>query len=158
MYTVNFFDGTTFEGGNPSDSKWDEIPKKAITSIEYSLTPFITYRFADFDAYNHCVERVKGVNNSLNTITKVVIMGAVKNRVYQIVLDATGSVFQTTVAAGEEYSTQTKLDANGRFAGWINPKPLTSGWKSGAKRPAGVEPRLEKMVNEGLTTVENQTN
>ena len=141
-YTITFEDGTEFVGGSPADSKWDSIPKKPIKQLEYRLTPMIGYLFKDFDAYNHLVERVKTVNASGELITKLVVMGAVANRVYQIILDSQGNVFRTVVGAGKEYSPSCKLE-DGKFAGWNNPKPLTVGWKTGAQRPKGVEPRLE---------------
>ena len=140
MYTVTFSDGTTFQGDTPSDSKWDEIPKKPIKSIVYSLTPFIKYSFSDFDAYNHCVERVRGVNKTFEKITKVVIMGRTKNRIYQIMMDDSGGVFQLVVADGKEYSPRSRI-VDGKFAGWDNGKPL-GGWIVGIQDGS---PRLEKV-------------
>ena len=141
MYTILFSDGSTFEGGNPQDSKWDQIPNKAIQSILYSLTPFISYKFSDFDSYNHCVERVRGVNTSMEVISKVIIMGRTKNRVYQIMMDDKGGVYSLVVENGKEYSPQSKI-VDGKFAGWANGKPLTGGWVKGIE---GGEPRLEKI-------------
>lgn len=150
MYTITFIDGSKFEGGNPSDSKWDKMGNLPIKSIEYSLTPFIKYRFRDFDSYNHCVERVKGVNKSIDLISKVIIMGSTKNRVYQIILDKDGQVFQTVVPYGKEYSPYSKI-VNGKFAGWSNPKPL-AGWKHGVVDGA---PKLQKIfIRNGVETVE----
>ena len=37
MYKIYFEDGTDFIGGEPTDSKWNEMPNKTITKIEYSL-------------------------------------------------------------------------------------------------------------------------
>jgi hypothetical protein len=148
MYTITFVDGTTFEGGNPQDSKWDEIPKKPIKSVLYSITPFMQYLFKNFEAYNHCVERVRGVNMSYAAITKVIIMGLTKNRVYQIILDKDGSVYQTVVAYGKEYSPYSK-QIDGKFAGWDNGKPLT-GWVQGVPLESlerDDSPRLEKICN-----------
>lgn len=140
MYTVIFSDGTTFEGGSPAKSLWNEIPHKPIQSIEYSLTPFIKYRFSGFESYNHCVERIRGVNKSLELISKVIIMGRTRNRVYQIMMDKDGNVFQLVVPEGKEYSPQSKI-IDGKFAGWDNGKAL-SGWHEGL---FGEVPKLEKI-------------
>jgi hypothetical protein len=139
MYSIAFDDGTTFEGGNPSESRWGEIPKKPIKSIDYSLTPFITYHFEGFEAYNHMIERIKGVNKAIDVIDKVCIMGLTKNRVYQILLIRDGSVFQLVVPYGKEYSPQIKL-MNGKFNGWENGKSL-AGWREGL---LGGIPKLTK--------------
>ena len=140
MYKVTFEDGTSFEGGSPSESKWGEIPNLPIKSIEYSLTPFLTYLFSGFESYCHVVERVQGVNKGLSLISKVIIMGRTKNRVYQIMMDSTGSVFQLVVKDGQEYSPSSKI-IDGKFGGWDNGRPL-SGWKVGI---VGGEPKLEKI-------------
>lgn len=144
MFITTFTDGSTFQGGNPQDSKWDQMPNLPIKEIEYSLTPFIKYVFKDFDGYNHCVERVRGVNTSFERITRVIIMGRTENRVYQIMLDQDGSVYQLVVPVGKEYSVESKLQ-NGKFAGWSNAKPLT-GWKKGIELGPDQSPRLEKIM------------
>jgi len=141
MYLVTFADGSIFEGGNPHDSKWNDIPDKPIKSIEYSLTPFMKYLFKDFESYSHVVERVRGVNKSLETITKVIIMGKVGNKVYQIMMDNKGSVFQLVVASGKEYSPESKM-LDGKFNGWYNAKPV-GGWKRGI--PDGENPQVMKI-------------
>lgn len=139
-YTVTFADGSTFEGGNPAKSLWDSIPDKPIQSIEYALTPYQTYRFSDFESYNHCVERVRGVNNGAETISKVIIMGQVGSMVHQIMLDASGAVYKLVVPFGAEYSPQIKI-VDDKFAGWLKGRPL-SGWRKGAIRE-GFEGKLE---------------
>ena len=141
MYTITFEDGTVFEGGSPAESKWGEIPNKSIQSILYQLTPFIAYKFSNFDSYNHCVERVRGVNNNIEMISKVIIMGRTKNRIYQIMMDSSGRVYQMVVQNGHEYSSQSNVDDTGKFKGWINGKPLT-GWVKGVE---SGEPKLETI-------------
>lgn len=145
MYIVTFADGTTFEGGNPADSKWDEIPKKSIKSIEYQLTPFLKYIFSNFESYNHCVERTKSLDGSnLNIITKVIIMGRFKGRVVQVMMDNHGSVYELNgLKYGEEYSNQINLTPEGKFNGWKNGRPLT-GWREGVY---GQVPKREKIKN-----------
>jgi len=141
MYSIEFIDGTRFEGGSPANSFWDQIPtRKPIKEIIYSLTPFLKYRFSGFESYNHAVERCKGVNTSLEMISKVIIMGRTKNRVYQIMMDKDGGVFQLVVPYGQEYSPTSKIK-DGKFGGWDNGRPLT-GWKEGI---LGGVAKLEKI-------------
>lgn len=139
MYTVMFSDGSKFEGGSPNDSLWNEIPDKPIVSVSYALTPFITYRFENYESYCHCVERVQGINKNFKMISKVVIMGKIKGSVHQIIMDSKGNVYQTVVPYGKEYSSQCKI-VDGKFAGWLNGRALT-GWKTGVENKV---PRLEK--------------
>lgn len=144
MYKINFLDGTEFIGGEPHDSKWDLIPHKSIKSIEYQLTPFLKYIFSNFESYNHMVERIRGVNNSIEVITKVIIMGRFKGRVVQVMMDNHGSVYELNgLKYGEEYSNQVHLTPEGRFNGWKNGRPLT-GWREGVY---GQVPKREKIKN-----------
>jgi hypothetical protein len=144
MYEVTFTDGTIFKGGQPSNSLWDQMPDKPIRSILYSLTPFLEYKFSGFDSYNHTVERVRGVNTTLEIINKVIIMGRTQNRVYEIMMDAKGGVYQLVVENGKEYSPVSKLE-DGKFKGWVNGKPL-SGWRHGVQLAPGESPRLELIT------------
>jgi hypothetical protein len=142
MYTVHFCDGTSFLGGNPQDSKWDLIPNdKPIQSIEYSLSPFLIYKFQNYELYAHLVERIKGINTKFQQISKVIIMGKNKNKVDQIMLDKNGGIFKLTVKTGEEYSPTIKLNEHKKFNGWDNGKPI-GGWKLGF---LGEVPKLEKI-------------
>jgi len=144
MYTVTFLDGTTFKGGSPANSLWGDIPdRKSIQSIEYSLTPFLKYCFSGFESYCHTVERCKGVNTSLEMISKVIIMGRTKNRVYQIMMDKDGGVYQLVVPYGQEYSPVSKIKDE-KFNGWENGRSLT-GWKEGV---LGGVAKLEKIKPE----------
>jgi hypothetical protein len=143
MYTVTFTDGTTFEGGSPNESLWDKIPAKPIRSIEYALTPFLKYLFKDFECYNHCVERVRGVNKGVEKITKVIIMGMTAKRVYQIMMDDKGGVYQLVTEIGKEYSPYSKY-LDGKFLGWGNGKPL-AGWRPGVPLCDENQPKLTKV-------------
>lgn len=151
MYTVTFTDGSTFEGGSPANSRWSEIPKKPIASILYALTPFQKYLFKDFESYNHCVERVRGVNKGVEKITKVIIMGMTDKRVYQIMMDDKGGVYQLVVPIGKEYSPFSKYES-GKFLGWGNPKPL-AGWIPGVPLSQEVSPKLTKVICPHVTDV-----
>lgn len=56
MYKVYFEDGTTFLGGEPAESLWNDMPDKLITKIEYE---FLNIRLVleGFKRYNHLVGR-----------------------------------------------------------------------------------------------------
>lgn len=141
MYKVTFADNTIFEGGTPVNSLWSDLPNKPIQSIEYWVTD-LHFLFENFEEYNHCVERIKGVNTPLETVTKAIIMGRVAQRVYQVVFDLkTGNTWQLVTVYGEEYSPQERFDLKGDFAGWKNGKSL-SGWKQGL---VGESPKLRKI-------------
>lgn len=115
MYKVTFTDGTEFDGGEPEQSMWDCLPSKPIKSVVYWLKDSPKYSFSDFEEYNHCVERVRGVNTGTDFISLVIIMGRIKNRVYQMIFDLkTGEIKQDVPKYGEEYKG----------------RPLT-GWKFG---------------------------
>jgi hypothetical protein len=136
MYKVTFEDGTEFDGGEPDISLWDQLPNKPIKSILYWVNnrKFI---FSDFEEYNHCVERVFGVTTNMQAISRAIIMGRVKKRVYQVIFDFRNKDFVVTRDVkpyGQEY----------------NDKPLT-GWKFGIllEEDAFPGPKL-KEVNDGV--------
>ena len=145
MYQVTFFDGEIFTGGEPDNSMWNKLPNKPIKSIVYWLNEEIKFSFTDFEEYNHCVERVKGVNNGLEVVSKAIIMGRVNQRVYQVIFDLKrGNIHQLVTKYGEEYSNQEVIDENGRFKNWINGKPL-SGWKQGILNADYPGPKLKRL-------------
>ena len=54
MYIVTFADGSTWKGGTPLDSHWNEMPKKPIVKLQYgSIT------LSGYEAYNHIREYCK---------------------------------------------------------------------------------------------------
>jgi hypothetical protein len=131
MYQLIFEDGSEFQGGEPNCSLWDQILNKPIKSITYWLAEGSKYQFSDFEEYNHCVERVQGINTPLNMVSKALIMGRIGKRVYQVVYDLKEGTFaQTVVKYGEEY----------------NGKAL-SGWKQGILYEQGAfpGPKLKKI-------------
>ena len=130
MYQVTFIDGEVFTGGEPEHSMWDTLPNKPIKSVTYWLSEEMKWSFSDFEEYNHCVERVKGINSPIDVITKVIIMARVKARVYQIIYDCKeGTVLQDVKPYGQEY--------NGR--------PLT-GWRFGQLNPDFPGPKLKRIA------------
>jgi len=122
-YLVFFEDGTEWQGGHYSDSKWDKMPDKPIIRIEYSLTKKVLV-LEGFEAYGHIVARVDGVNIGFKTIPYVIIMGKWKNNVYQTVYDfQEGKVYTKLVNYGEE--NQGQKDGSWHKGKWdknITPK------------------------------------
>lgn len=114
MYIITFTDGTTFDGGEPENTKWNELPNIPIKSVDCWLIDS-KYHFEYFEEYCSCVERIHGVNKPLELVSKWIIMGRVKQRVYQVIFDLQrSSVDQLCVPWGQEY----------------NKRPLI-GWKQG---------------------------
>ena len=102
MYKVIFEDRSEWQGGHYSDSKWLEMPDKAIIRVEYGLTEKVLV-LEGFESYGHIVRREEGVNVSVNPIPYVIIMGKWKQKVYQTVYDfKKGKVYTQLVNFGEE--------------------------------------------------------
>lgn len=72
-YKITFTDGTTFKGEEPLNSKWNDMPEKAIKKFEYFLNSK-TIVFEGYEAYNHIVEHTKYVNKSLSSTYKLMLM------------------------------------------------------------------------------------
>jgi hypothetical protein len=126
MYKVTFIDDTEFTGGDPKESLWDMLPNKQIKSILYWLSEDRKFSFTNFEEYNHCVERAYGMTVKLDIVTKAIIMGRVKNRVYKIVFDfQTGTVAQDVKPYGKEYNDNALI-----------------GWKQGVM---GEQPKLRTL-------------
>jgi hypothetical protein len=81
-------------------------------------------------------------------ITKIIIMGRVAKRVYQVIFDINrGKVYQVNgVPYGQEYSHQEQTDAQGNFLGWLNPKPV-GGWRQGILNAPYPGPKLKRIDN-----------
>jgi hypothetical protein len=131
MYQVTFIDGTEFAGGEPDQSMWDMLPDKPIQALTYWIKDSDKYHFTDFEEYNHCVERVQGVNGGFQSISKVIVMGRVGKRVYEVLFDLTqGRVYQFVAPYGEEYGSKAITNKEGYITGWEAGRPLT-GWRFG---------------------------
>ena len=123
MYKVFFEDGTEWQGGHYSDSKWFEMPDKPIVKIEYSLTEKVLV-LEGFEAYGHIVARADGVNVGFKSIPYVIIMGKLHEKVYQTVYDfEKGTVYTKLANYGEE--NQGKKDSSwhiGLYKEGVSPK------------------------------------
>jgi hypothetical protein len=115
MYYLNFGKGIEFAGGEPNNSRWNQIPNNPIVELEYNiLGKSITLR--DFASYNHIVERAQIINKkSADTITAVYLMGKYESHVYVIKFD----LIKNTV---RDYISELEHEYNGG---------TTTGWKQG---------------------------
>ena len=134
MYQVKFVDDTEFTGGEPENSMWDMLPNKPIKSILYWLNEDDKFLFSDMEEYNHMVEHQTVFQNGQpirQDITRVIVMGRIKQRVYEIIYDIKrGTLQRICVPYGQEYSHEEKRDPQGNFLGWANGFGL-KGWKFG---------------------------
>lgn len=119
MYKVTFNDGTTFLGGEPQLSLWNNMPDKPIARIEYSMAGH-SIILEGYEAYNHIVERARPINKrGIETISKVILMTKKGDSVTCLIFDFLknhGCYYTRTRKFGYEY----------------NNKP-TTGWKKGIK-------------------------
>lgn len=153
MYQVTFTDNTEFTGGEPDSSMWDMLPKKQIKRIIYWLHEKEKYDLSLFEEYCHCVERCQVFNQGdvrpQEKISKVIIMGRVAQRVYQVVFDLKrGTTYKLCTPYGEEYSNQERVDDSGKFLGYSNAKPL-GGWVHGILNAEYPGPKL-KVIENGI--------
>jgi len=113
MYIITYEDDTKFMGGNPENSKWNEIEDKPIKSIEYTLNK--TFTLSNFEQYNHIVKKGLFFSPNSKDIIFVEIMGLYKNKVYKIVFDFLKKQIRKEICEwGKEYNNKSH-----------------SGWKKG---------------------------
>lgn len=112
MYNVIFEDGSVFEGGEITNSKWNEMPDKAIKILEY---PFETREliFEGFESYNHLIEKIQVIQHNENKLSKIIILAKHEDKIIQIHYDL--ETRELSKHSGEY---------NGR---------QTTGWKRGVK-------------------------
>ena len=116
MYKIVFEDCTEFIGGEPDNSKWNEIPDKPIAELHYNfLGKEIT--LIGYEAYNHIIKHAFLIDSQQQAIVAVIIMVLEMGMVKRIIFDLIKKeLIYDTVLYGREY----------------NNKP-TSGWKVGLK-------------------------
>jgi len=86
MYSVKFVDDTIFVGGNPNDSKWNDIPNKLIKELQYDyLGKEIT--LINFEAYNHIVKYGYRLDSQLKFMNAVILMVREGNNVKRFIFD-----------------------------------------------------------------------
>ena len=120
MYKITFEDNTVFYGGQPQNSKWNEIPDKKIIQIDYQLgNKRIIMK--DYDGYNHIVKHAQIFNHG-QCIYQIILMGKENDKVTKIVFD----IKKHTVV--REYSVLGR-EINGA---------LSTGWKKGVDNKIGI--------------------
>jgi hypothetical protein len=117
MYKIIFEDGTEFLGGEPDNSKWNEIPiAKNIAELHYDLCGKQII-LKGYEAYNHIVKHAFLIDSQQQAIVAVIIivleLGIVKRFIFDLIKN---ELITDNILYGQEY----------------NNKP-TSGWKVGLK-------------------------
>ena len=83
LYTVIFKDGSNFQGGNFSETKWTEIPNKPIKRIIYNLQTGDNLVLSGYESYFHMCEvttDLSGKNKGKTKLEYDYIMGK-KNKI-----------------------------------------------------------------------------
>lgn len=146
MYKIRFADNSEYTGGEPQDSRWNDMPDKAIESIQYSFLG-IGFIFKGFESYNHILERVVVLSNNPaqavkppQRITKIILMARWKSRVYEVIYDLERKrVYQQVEVFGKKYIDKeiSVLGRNMRIG------QATTGWKKGVFDPK-AHPKIKR--------------
>jgi len=115
MYRIIFDDESIFEGGNPENSNWNNMPNKPIVGLYYNyLGKQINLK--NYESYNHLIKYVFRMDNQQKVVAAVIIMGLEKyGRVKRFIFDLIKKqLIVDEVPLNQEY----------------NNKPV-SGWKIG---------------------------
>jgi hypothetical protein len=86
MYTIIFKDRTEFHGGEPSESRWNEIPDKPIAELYYDLAGKKIY-LKNYEAYNHLTKYAFHVDSQQQIVVAVIIMGLDNKKVKRFIFD-----------------------------------------------------------------------
>ena len=114
MYKLFFEDGSSFIGGEYYESKWNEIPNKPITRLEYRFNGKCLYA-EGYSAYNHLVEHVKNVTQGIQYISQIIILLKNGQDILQVKYNPHSSQVHYEISKfGEEYRGKS-----------------TTGWKTG---------------------------
>lgn len=121
FYELKFIDGTNFKGGNLKNTRWNEIPDKAITELAYYFMGR-QIRIRGFDAYVN----VKFFGKSLNSgsedfLYAVALMARKGHAVWRFIFDLQKQSFMRDVVPfGQENEGRP-------VGGWkigLNTKPI----------------------------------
>ena len=117
MYKIIFNDNEIWAGGEPINSKWNQMPDKPIKKIEYSLWGY-TVTFEGYESYNHLKENTMFfLKENQARISKVFLMAKKGNIVYSFMFDYfSREIITTSAEFGKEYYGKN-----------------TKGWKEGLK-------------------------
>ena len=115
MYKIIFDDKTEFIGGEPDNSKWNDMPNKPIVELQYTFGGKTIY-LKNYEAYNHQIKLgFLPFNNQKTIILAIIIMVLEKGNVGRIIFDFPNKrIIKDIIPFGQEY----------------NNKPA-SGWKRG---------------------------
>lgn len=107
MHIITFEDLSIWQGGEPNNSKWNEMPNKAIKKIEYSLFNR-TIIFENYEAYNHIVEYSTILyGNNTSRITKVLLIAKKGNASYIYTFDLLArECYTSSTEYGREYNNK----------------------------------------------------
>lgn len=114
MYTITFEDNNIFVGGEPEDSKWNDIPNKAIKQIKYTYKNK-TIVLEGYNEYCHIKKKGNFLIGNFNGILQVILMARTKKE---------SQLFIWDLIKGEFYTATTEIDKE------YNGKKVT-GWKKG---------------------------
>lgn len=131
MYKVCFDDDTFCNGGTINNSKWNDIPSKQITKLEYFLDDRVII-LKGFKAYNHIVEYAHAIFGAkFRKITQVVIMGQYNDKVAMVTIDFMNKKITKAIKDfGKEFKN----------------KP-TTGWKAGITSSNIPNVDIKKLKN-----------
>lgn len=103
MYKILFVDGESWEGGKPENSKWNEMPNKPISELQYYICNK-TIILKGYEAYNHLFHRPYFLLTKEVITTQVIIMGLYKNNVTRFIIDFKKNTFyRDEVSMGIEW-------------------------------------------------------
>ena len=108
MYKIIFEDNSIFKGGEPNNSKWDDIPNKAIKRIEY------TYKnkkvvMGGFIKYCHIVKKGSALIGNFNGIMQVILMARSEKGTMLFIWDLIKGEFSTATTEIDKNITVEKL-------------------------------------------------
>lgn len=112
MYTILFSNNVKFKGGQPDNSKWNDIPKYPIKRLIYNYKGYKVI-LKGYKEYCHVVKRGRFLaGNRFEGILQVILMARVEKESYLFIWDLIKNEFYTGV---------TKIDKEyngGKVLGW----------------------------------------
>jgi len=132
IFKITFKDGSEFLGGDSIlNSKWNDIPNKNISCLEYFLDNNSSIILKDYDSYNHIIEATKAVYGPKGTdrstrLHNIYLMGTKGNTVTSYRIALIGKNGSDKYRKGD--ITKRAIELGKEFRG----QP-TVGWRKGLK-------------------------
>jgi len=132
IYKITFTDNSVFEGGETIvNSKWKDIPDKAIACLEYFISDDVSLVLKDFDEYNHLIEATKAIygpkgTNFRQKLHNIYIMGRKGDKVVSYRIALVGNAGSDKYHKGD--ITKREVEFGKEFRG-----APTTNWKKGNK-------------------------